>query len=175
MRIARVLRINWQVARRVGRQEYDGAIHILERELSGGPSDSPYLELIAQCHLWAKREDLAIEFAKKVLEFEPSSIESIKVLTRIYAKRTEHELTARYVRHGLEHFPKPLPTTPKALFGLLHLASLVFPRLNAIEERASRDISDPNRNNNEWHTWAKEYLAWYDQRQGARITPTIDR
>jgi hypothetical protein len=133
------------------------------------------LELIAQCHLWAKREDLAIEFAKKALEFEPSSIEAIKVLTTIYAKRTEHELTARYARHGLEHFPKPLPTTPKALFGILRLASLVFPTLNVIEERARQDISDPNRSNNEWHAWAKGYLAWYDQRQGARTTPTIDR
>jgi hypothetical protein len=31
MCIARFLKVNWQVARRVGRQEYDGAIHILER------------------------------------------------------------------------------------------------------------------------------------------------
>lgn len=175
MRIARFLKVNWRVARRVGSQEYDSAIHILERELSGGPSDSPYLELIAQCHLWAKREDLAIEFAKKALEFESSSIEAIKVLTTIYAKRTEHELTARYVRHGLEHFPKPLPTTPEAIFGLLRVASLVFPRLKAIEERAREDISDPNRNNNEWRAWAKGYLAWYDQRQEDLTTPTIDR
>ena len=57
MRIARFFKVNWQIARRVGRQEYDSAIHILERELAGVPSDSTYLELIAQFHLLAKRED----------------------------------------------------------------------------------------------------------------------
>ena len=113
MRIARFFKVNWQIARRVGRQEYDSAIHILERELAGVPSDSTYLELSA-ISSFSEARGLAIEFAKKALEFEPFSIEAIKVLTAIYAKRSEHELTARYIRHGLEHFPKPLPTTPKA-------------------------------------------------------------
>jgi len=55
MRVGRFVRANWQVARHVGRQDYDDAIDILERKLSGATA-SPYLELIAHRHLWGKRE-----------------------------------------------------------------------------------------------------------------------
>jgi hypothetical protein len=116
---------------------------------------------------------MAITSAKRALDLDPNSFGAIKILSEMYARRTEHELAAQYVRRGLERFPTPLPTMPKAFFGALRLASLIFPRLRTIEERAREDISDPNRNNDEWYVWAKQYLAWYDQSEGSRATPTI--
>src|SRR5712692_1199648 len=173
MHFATFLKVQFQVARRVGRKDYDGAIHGLERALSGSKNDTPYLELIAQCHHWAGRDEMAIASAKKALDIDPMSFGAVKFLSEIHARRTEHELAAQYVRRGLENFPEPLPTMPRVFFGILRLASFAFPRVKAVEKKAKENISDPNRNNNEWYAWAKQYLAWYDQGHGGRATPTI--
>jgi|SRR5712691_427264 len=166
-------KVQLQAARCVGRKDYDEAIRVLEAALSGSPRDVPFLELIAHCHYWANREDLALTSAQKALELDPKSFGAIKFMSGIYAKRTEHEVAAQYVRRGLENYPKPLPTPPKAFFLFLRLASFLFPRLRAIEKRAREDIADPNKSNSDWYTWARQYLAWYDGTHSDRTSPTV--
>jgi len=56
MFIATFLKVQWQLALRIGRQDFDGAIRVLEVALDGGATDVHYLEMIAQCHYWAKRQ-----------------------------------------------------------------------------------------------------------------------
>ncbi len=173
MAIAAFLKAQWQVARRVGRKDFDGAIRVLEEALDGGAMDVHHLELIAHCHYWANREEMAIGSAKRALDTNPKSFGAMKLLSEIYARRTDHDTAAQYVRRALEQYPHPLPATPKAFFSILRAASLLFPRLRNIAVRAKEDIGNPNKNNEQWFAWAKEYLVWYDQARGESTSPTI--
>jgi tetratricopeptide (TPR) repeat protein len=173
MFIATFWKVQWQLALRIGRQDFDGAIRVLEAALEGGATDARYLEMIAQCHYWAKREEMAIASAKRALDVDAHSFEAIKLLSEIHARRIEHDIAASYVRRALEGYPQPLPQTPKAFFGILRLVSLVFPRLRSLAARAKEDIGNPNKANEQWYEWAKKYLAWYDETHGTGVGPTV--
>ena len=169
MAIGRFLKVQWQVARRVGRKDFDGAIRVLEEALNGGAMDVHPLELIAHCHYWAKREEMAIACAKRALDIDPKFFGAMKLLSEIYARRTDHDTAAQYVRRALEQYPRPLPPTPKAFLSILRAATFLFPRLRNVAE----DAGNPNKNTEQWYAWAKEYLAWYDHARGASASPTI--
>jgi tetratricopeptide (TPR) repeat protein len=173
MAIATFFKVQWQVARRVGRKDFDGAIRVLEEALNGGAMDVHHLDLIAHCHYWAKREEMAIASAKRALDIDPKFFGAMKLLSEIYARRTDHDTAAQYVRRALEQYPQPLPATPKGFFGILRAASFLFPRLRSVAVRAREDIGNPNKNTEQWYAWAKEYLAWYDQARGESTSPTI--
>ena len=134
--------------------------------------DVPHLELIAHCHYWAKREEMAIASAKRALDIDPKSFGAMKLLSEIYATRTDHDTAAQYVRRALEHYPQPAPATPGAFVGILRATSFLFPRRIAV--RAREEIENPDKNTEQWHAWAKEYLAWYDQARGESKSLTIN-
>ena len=173
MLIATFWKVQWQLALRFGRKDFDGAIRVLEAALNGGATDVQYLEMIAQCHDWAKREEMAIASAKRALEVDAHSFEAMKLLSEIHARRIEHDIAASYVRRALEQYPQPLAQTPKVFFGILRAISLVFPRLRSLTARAKEDIGNPNKAKEQWYAWAKEYLAWYDETHGTSIRPTV--
>ena len=162
-----------QAARCIGGKDFDGAIRVLERSLSNDSTDIRYLEMIALCHRWSHRNDLAISTAEQVLAYDPKDFAAIRLLSEIHAERNEHDTAAQFVRLGLENYPEPLPATPKIFFWVLHLVAFVFLRVRRIEETAKRDISDPNKASGAWYSWAKQYLAWYDSASGNRQTPTV--
>ena len=162
-----------EVARHIGRKDFDGAIRVLEGALGHKPTDIPFLEMIALCHRWSHRNDMAIAAARQALAYDANNFGAVRLLSEIYAERKEHDTAARFVRLGLESYPEPLPPVPKIFFWVLRLAARVFPRLTRIEEGAKRDLGDPNKDNREWYAWAKQYLAWYDTASGSPQTPTV--
>lgn len=167
------LKVQWELARRLGRKDFDGAIRVLEQALDGGSMDAHYVEMIAHCHYWAKREEMAIASATRALHMDPKSFGAMKFLSEIHARRADHDTAAQFVRRALEHYPEPLPQTPKAFLQVLRAISFIFPRLKPFAARAQEDIGNPNKSTEQWYAWAKEFLAWYDQTQGAQTTPTI--
>lgn len=173
MSIAAFFRVQWQVARRVGRKDFDGAIRVLEQALDGGPMDAHYLEMIAHCHYWAKREEMAIASATRALQIDPGSFGAMKFLSEIYARRADHDTAAQFVRRALEHYPEPLPHAPKTFLQVLRAVSFIFPRLNPFAARTQEDVGNPNKTTEQWYAWAKEFLAWYDRTRDATTSPTI--
>ena len=166
-------KIQMEVGRCVGRQDFDGAIRALEGSLSNNSADVPALTMIALCHRWSNRNADAILTAQRALTYDPSNFEAIQLLSEIYAEQEEHETAARLVRLGLENFPEPIPSTPRLLFWLLRVGALIIPRLRRVEESATKDLADPNKDKREWYLWARQYLAWYDSAFGSKQTPTV--
>lgn len=162
-----------EVARCVGRKDFDGAIRVLEASLSHDSTDIPSLEMIALCHRWSYRDDMAIATAQQALAYDPKSFGAIRLLSEMYAERDDHDTAARFVRLGLESFPEPAPPVPNMFFWILRLISIVVPRLRRLEEAAKRDLGDRNKDNREWYSWAKQYLAWYDAASGNQQMPTV--
>jgi len=162
-----------QVARRIGQKDYDGAIRILEGTLEKNKKDIPSLSMIALCHHWSGRSDMAIACTKQVLTFDTKNFDAIRLLSEIYAERAEHQMAAEHIRLGLENYPTPLPATPKIFFWLLRFVSYVYPKFKALEKEAREEIGNPNKSNEDWFDWAKQYLAWYDQTQGEKKSPTL--
>jgi len=173
MSVVAFAKTQMEVARRIGRKDFDGAIRVLEGSLSHKPTDIPFLEVIALCHRWSHRNDMAIAAAQQALAYDANNFGAVRLLSEIYAERNEHDTAARFVRLGLESYPEPLPPMPKIFFWILRLAAIVFPRLTRIEESAKRDLGDRNKDIREWYAWAKQYLAWYDTASGSQQTPTV--
>jgi tetratricopeptide (TPR) repeat protein len=173
MSVATFLKVQWELARRIGRKDFDGAISALERALDGGLTDAQYLEMIAQCHYWAKREEMAIASARRALHVDPKAFGAMKFLSEVYARRGDHDTAAEFARQALEHYPEPLPETPKTFLRVLRAVSFMFPRLKPFAARTQEDIGNPNKSTEQWYAWAKEFLAWYDQTRGAQTAPTI--
>lgn len=173
MSIVSFAKTQMQAAQCVGRKDFDGAIRVLEQSLSNDSKDIPYLEMIALCHRWSHRNDMAVATAEQVLAYDPKDFGAIRLLSEIHAERNEHDTAAQFVRLGLENYPEALPATPRFFFWVLRFVAIVFPRVRRIEEAAKRDISDPNKANGEWYSWAKQYLAWYDSASGNQQTPMV--
>ncbi len=173
MSVVSFAKTQMEVGRCIGRKDFDAAIRILEGSLSHDPTDIPSLEMIALCHRWSHRNDMAIAAANQALAYDSKNFDAIRLLAEIYAERNEHETAVRFVRLGLESYPESLPPLPKIFFRVLHLFAAVLPRLRRIEEAARRDLGDRNKDNREWYSWAKQYLAWYDTASGSLQTPTV--
>lgn len=173
MSIAKFAKNQMQVAQCIGREDYDGAIRLLEESLSNSSKDLYALEMIALCHRWSHRDDLAIASARKALAYDPKHFGAIRLLSEIYAERKDHETAVQFTRLGLENYPSPLPATPKAFLWLLRVGAAIFPRLKRIYESAQGDLADPNKDCAEWYSWAKEYLTWYDSAFGGKQNPMV--
>lgn len=173
MSIAAFAKVQVELARCIGRRDFDRAVQVLNESLSNSEADVPSLVLIAQCHRSAGRDDMAIASAQRALAYDPRNFGSIRLMSEIYAKRREHDTAARYVRLGLESYPEPLPPMPKIFFRLLRVLAAISPRLRRIEASAREDLGDRNKENAQWYGWAKEYLAWYDARSGNRQAPRV--
>ena len=162
--VARSLKIHMKIAPLVGRKDFEGALRILEGELTGTDEDKPYIEMVAHCHLWSGNQEKAIEMAKKALALNPSSFEMPRMLSQIYAEREDHEQAIKYVKNGLSNYPsEDLPAPPKWAFSLLKLAGIFSARWKRVEEATKEDLRDPDKDRREWQAWAKDYLAWYDE------------
>lgn len=163
-----------KVARCIGSKDFDGAIRIMTSGLTNSKDDVWSFEMIAQCHQWAGRADMAITFAKRALEFDPKFFGSFELLSRIYAEKAEHETAAQYARLGLENYPAPIPPMPRIVVRLFQSVfwalGIFIPRLRAL---ANLDAPDPNKPNNEWYNWAKQYLEWYQETHGDPMNPTV--
>jgi tetratricopeptide (TPR) repeat protein len=162
-----------QVARLIGRQDFDGVIRVLEESLSNSANDVPDLEMMALCHRWCQRNDMAIGSAQKVLTYDPKHFGAIRLLSEIYAEREDYETAAKFARLGLDNYPAPFPRIPKVFFWILRIGAVLFPRLKRIDESAKRDLTDLNKEDNEWYFWAKQYLSWYDSVNRGKHTPTM--
>jgi tetratricopeptide (TPR) repeat protein len=173
MQIMNFAKVQIEVGRCVGRKDFDGAIRVLESSLSNSSNDVHSLVMIAMCHRWSNRSDEAIVMAQRALAYDPKSFEAFQLLSEIYAERKEHETAAQFTRLGLDNFPEPTPSVPKFFFWVLRIGALVIPRLKRVEKSAREDLADPNKGVREWHSWAKQYLAWYDSEYRSKHTPTV--
>ncbi|MDO8387384.1 MAG: hypothetical protein Q7T13_13425 [Polaromonas sp.] len=165
--------IQMELGRRIGRKDYDGAISILESSLSNTAKDVHALEMIAHCHRWSNRIDMAIDTARRVLVHDPKKFGALRLLSEVYAERNEHDIAAPFVRLGLESYPEPTPPAPRVVFWALRLAASVVPRIKRVEEDAREHLADPNKEVRDWFSWAKQYLAWYDSISGDKQTPIV--
>jgi tetratricopeptide (TPR) repeat protein len=173
MSVVSLARNQMRLARLIGRQDFDGAIRLMDGSLSNTAADIPDLEMMAYCHRWSHRNDMAIILAQKVLTYDPKYFGAFRLLSEIYTEQDDHERAAKFARLGIENFPDPFPSIPKLLFWLLRIGAALFPRLKRINESAKRDLTDLNKDNKEWYLWAKEYLHSYDSVTG-KHSPTVD-
>jgi tetratricopeptide (TPR) repeat protein len=142
MKISNLIKNQFELARYIGRNDFDGAIKLLDESLTNTAEDIPSLEMIAQCHHWAKRDENAIATAKLVLAYDTKNFATAQLLSTIYANCNEHKLGVDYARLALENYPKPLPPLPEYLFSLLRLASWVFPKLKTVHLRGRIQLID---------------------------------
>jgi tetratricopeptide (TPR) repeat protein len=173
MSFVRFSKTQLQLARFVGRKDFDGAIRVLEASLSQGADDVPALLMIALCHRWAHRDEDAILAARRVLASDPNSFEAIQLLSETHAQRGEHDVAVQFVRVGLESDPAPVPVPPTFFLWFVRIAAYLFPRLRHIENAAKAHLSDAKSGRAEWFAWARQYVAWYDQVAGNQRKPTI--
>jgi tetratricopeptide (TPR) repeat protein len=152
---------------KAGRNDYEGALQLLEGELTGTNEDLPYLEMIAHYHWWAGNEEKAIITAKKALLMDSKGFDMPKILSVIYAKRENHEEAIRFVRIAVQNYkPGNASEIPGWIFSGLKLAGKFSARFRHIEKAAKEDLADPNKTSREWRAWAEEYMAWYDEAMG---------
>ncbi|MCI0612265.1 hypothetical protein L0244_04675 [bacterium] len=159
----KVCKYHLHAAHYVGRKDYDQAIQIIAKSLVGSKQDVWSLEMIALCHHWAKRDDLAIETVKRALAYDQTSFGAIELISKIFASRSDHDNAAHYMRVGLDNFQEPLPRIPRFYFSLLRFLGVLFPRFKRLSKQAEKDLVNPDQSREEWNAWAKEYLTWYDE------------
>jgi tetratricopeptide (TPR) repeat protein len=159
------------LARLVGRRDFDGAIRIVSRGLTNSNKDVSSLTMIAQCHLWADREDQALASAEQALRYDSKNFKAIELVARIFINRSQHETAVEYVRAGLENFPSPSPPMPRFYLWLTRALGRVSRRL----KWAEGSLRDLDKSDREWYDWAKKYLAWYDETHpdGRSEIPTV--
>jgi tetratricopeptide (TPR) repeat protein len=158
----KVMQYILRAGRYVGRKDYDQAIQIMSRSLVGSKQDVWVLEMIANCHHWAKNDDLAVETAKKALAYDQNSFGPIKLLSIIFAGRSDYDNATYYMRLGLNNLPEPLPEIPPYYFSVLRFFGIFLPRFKRLSYQAEKDLGNLNQAEEEWNVWAKNYLAWYD-------------
>ena len=173
MRLLPFAKNQFEVARCIGREDYDGAIRALESSLSDTRDDVPSLAMIAMCHRWSNRRDEALAVAQRILSFDPANFDAFQLLSELHAERQEHDDAARFIRLGLDHFPEPTPPPPKFLLRLLRIGARVSQRLKHVDEIARSELGDPDRDKKKWYLWATKYLAWYDSNFDAKQSPTV--
>lgn len=161
------------MSRCIGRRDYDSAIRIISQGLNNSKQDAQGLDMIAMCHCSAGRDDAAIRAAEQALAYEPQCFGAIQTLVRVYVKRQQHDLAARYVRRGLEHFPAPMPEPPRVIFLIHRLIKFIAPKYKPVIDLTEVTLRNINGNRNDWHAWATAYLAWHDRTHDDRQSVTL--
>jgi tetratricopeptide (TPR) repeat protein len=157
---------------KVSRNDYEGALQILEGELTGTNEDLLCLGMITQYQLWAGNTEKAIGTAKQVLAIDPNNFEMLKMLSLIYAEQENHKDAIEFVKIAIQNYkPEGDPAAPQWMFSTLKLAGKFSSRLKQIEETAREELGDPNKSGREWREWADEYLAWYNEASKTRLQP----
>ena len=152
---------------KAGRKDYEGALQILEGELTGTNEDLPYLQMIAHYQLWAGYKEKAVVTAKKALLIDPTGFDMPQMLSVIYAERENHEEAIKFVKIAVQNYkPESAPEIPGWVSSGLKLAGKFSARLRQIEKAAKEDLEDPNKARRDWRAWAEEYMAWYDEAIG---------
>jgi tetratricopeptide (TPR) repeat protein len=160
----------FRMARMIGGQQFDAAIDDLSAGLKGNASDAASLEMIAQCHRWAGRNEEAITAGLAALLRDPASFAMHSMLAELFAEKGEHDDAAIHVRKGLECYPEPLEKIPRFISSAFKLMARLFPRLQGSSpENALQRIEASNA---EWFEWATKYLVWYDATYGKNINPS---
>jgi tetratricopeptide (TPR) repeat protein len=163
-----------KVARSIGDHNFDEAIRIMASRLTNTAEDAHDHSMIALCHHWAGRDDAAAASAKKALEHDPKSFESLRLLAYIYAAREEHEAAAHYTRLGLENYEGPPSLSPQWVWRMVQsafwLIGIFVPRLRQGAKVEMPDLSKPYE---EWFTGARQYLEWYEAVYGNPMNPKI--
>lgn len=160
-------------ARMIGRSEFDKAIDYLRAGLKDNASDAASLEMIANCHHWAGRNEQAIVACREALACDPNAFEMHALLARLLAEKGEKEGAAIHARQGLEHYPEPLPAIPRFYMSAFNALCRIAPSFHiANPEEAIRRVDTMHA---DWFHWAKRYLEWYDQAHGTKrdsVRPT---
>lgn len=164
---------NLKISRCIGRRDYDTAIQLIRRGLNNSTQDAQGLDMIAMCHCSAGQDDAAIRAADQALAYNPQCFGAIQTLVRVYVKRQQHDMAARYLRRGLEHFPAPLPEPPRVIFLIHRLIKLIVPKYKPALDVAEMTLRNINGSRNEWYAWALAYLAWYDRTHDDHQSVTI--
>jgi tetratricopeptide (TPR) repeat protein len=164
MLLAGFLKDQMKISQLVGKNDYEGAIRVLEGSLTNTSEDIPSLEMIALFHSYTGQDEKAIETANKVLAFDANSFGALRLLSQEYAERDEHEIAVNYAKKGVENYPSEDQFAPPDwLFSILKLSAKCSDRFKRIEQHAKKDIAGFNKDRVDWLTWAKEYLSWYDE------------
>ena len=163
-----------KVAQLIGAKNFDAAIRISASRLTNTAENAFEHDMIALCHHWAGRDDMAIASAKQALECDAKSFNSLQLLANIYAGRSDHEEAAHYARLGLENFPAPLPVPPqwlvRTLRSIFWLVGVFVPRFG---QGAKMNFTPDRKPYEEWYAWAKQYLEWYEAVHGDPVNPKI--
>jgi tetratricopeptide (TPR) repeat protein len=153
-----------KVAPLIGREDYAGAVQVLEGALTDTSEDLPYLELLAHCHWHQGDEEKAIETARMAINLNPDSFEMPRMLSQILAERENHEEAVKFVKIALKNFPsEPLAAPPSWALTALKIAGKISDRCKHAHKSATEEVRDADASLLEWQAWAKEYLEWYEE------------
>ncbi len=177
--LLRFVRDQFVLAWRIGRQDFDGAILVLEASLSRMPDDAETknmrtegIAMIAELHEGAHRHDEAIAAAKRAHALDSRHLETNKLLSKIYAKRGEHDLAAKHVRLALES-PPLMTQGPQWMWHLLGWITSISPRLRQFTTELEQSTRGQGSDDVAWHGWAVKYLAWCDAQRGVGEKQTV--
>ena len=143
----------------IGRQDFDGAIEYLRVRLKGDASDLASLEMIAQCHHWARRPGEAIAACRDALTYDTTSFDMHALIAQLLAEEGEHDAVANHARKGLECYPEPLPGVPRFLSSIGNALSRLFWNRTLDADMALKRVEAERA---DWFSWANRYLSWYD-------------
>jgi tetratricopeptide (TPR) repeat protein len=167
------VKLDLGVARCVGRNDFDGAVRLLEEALAGSPNADD-MTMLATCHRWAGRPEMAIQTAERALDLDATSFNAIQLLSELHAERKDYATAARFARLGLEQFPEPLAASPRVFQWVLSAMVALVPRMREIEASTRQTLDDPSASSRKWYEWATAYLAWYDQTCAKQSNPAAD-
>jgi tetratricopeptide (TPR) repeat protein len=122
---------------------------------------------------WSGSDDMAIEAASRILQYDANDFAGLKLLSEIYAERDESERAAEFVRRALDNYPKSLPPAPRKLISVTRFLARILPPLRRLGPKDFAVLEDPNATNRVWFEWAKQYLAWYDAATGGSSSPVL--
>jgi tetratricopeptide (TPR) repeat protein len=157
----------------IGRKDFAAAIRALESYQVSNPTDTECLDLLAQCHRWSGAGDKAIEVAEKVLEVDPHYFPALKLLSEILAQGSDHERAAAYLRRGVESYPQEMSPLPYFLLQLARVTMRILRPRREMSAQGFEPWETINAENRAWFKWAKEYLAWFDDKTGSKTLPVL--
>jgi hypothetical protein len=145
-----------QVARAIGKEDYQRVENICLSTLERDPCDLFALLTLADHHWRDDRSDEALHYALRVLDVAPKDFTALRIAASVFYERNEIARTYECAKRLLH---AELPTEPSVKFLHRALAPLAWiPKIKTMRTHIDRE----DHSNAGWLDWAKSCVEWYE-------------
>ena len=127
-------------------KNYRTAIRHLDELLEYVGENPNTLHVLGLCHERLGADEIAFEYATRVVSADEDHFEGLRLLIRLHVRRDENAVAHALVKHALTRLPPPV--VPSGFGQLIHILSR--------DDDAS--LIGYDRELREWIRWAREFI-----------------